>query len=216
MNIEAGFDGEQHLVVGHELFFSRIILVRNGVEECCRKVKDCVVHAGFQQEGVGSLALVRVESPNGVDAVVELFEALGVVHFGTQNVGVGAVDFLTEHPVEARLDNQVFVGVVQKREGIGGEHGKRMVRVVGGAQVEGSLAVLFVTYFGTEAAEAFFAGNDCITGCVAPEVIVERTGAVGHVTENKGNLVAHIPAELDSVKIEGVVAAFRTHSGGTG
>ena len=215
MNVEAGLDCEQHLVVGHELFCGRIILVRNGVEERGAQIENGVVHAGFQQEGVGALALVRMESPNGVDTVVELFEALGVVYFGTQNVGVGATDVLTEHPVEARLDNQVFVGVVQEREGVGGEHGNRVVRVVGGAQVEGALAVLFVTYFGTETAEAFFAGNDGVAGGVAPEVIVECTGAVGHVTENKGNLVTHIPAELDAVKIEGVVAAIRTHGGGT-
>ena len=216
MNVEARFDGKEHLVVGHELFCCRVILVRDGVEERGAQVENGVVHAGFQQEGVGALALVRVESPNGVNAVVELFEALGVVHFGTQNVGVGASDVLAEHPVEARLDDQVLVGVVQKREGVGGEHGNRVVRVVGSAQVECALAVLFVTHFGTETAETFFAGDDGVAGGVAPEVIVERTGAVGHVTKNKGHLVAYIPAELDAVKIERVVAAFRTHCGGTG
>ena len=163
-----------------------------------------------------AFALVGVQAPNGVNAVVELFKALGVVHFGTEHVGVGTIDILTKHPVEARLDNQVFVGMVQKRECIGKEHGQRMVRVVGSAQVECSLAVLFITDFGTETAEAFFAGNDGVARNIAPEVVVESACAVGHVTENKGNLVAHIPAELDAVKVEGVVAAFRTHGGGTG
>ena len=216
MNVEARFDGEEHLVFGHELRLGFVILVDDSVEERCAQVEDGVVHARFEQEGVCALALVGVQAPNGVDAVVELFEALGVVDFGTEHVGVGTADVRTEHPVEARLDNQVFVSMVQERERIGEEHGKRVVGVVGGAQVECTRAVLFVTDFGSETAEAFFAGNDGVAGSVTPEVVVECACAVSHVTENEGNLVAHVPAELDPVKVEGIVATIRTHGGGTG
>ena len=168
------------------------------------------------KEGVDALSLVGVESPYGVDAVVELVVALGVVDFGAENVSVGTVDFGTEHPVEARGDDQVLVGVVDKREAVGGEEGNSVVGCVGCAQVQGAVAVFIVADIKADAAEILLADDDCIAGYVAPEVVVESACAVGHVTENKGDFVADIPAELDSVEFEGIVAAFRTHGGGTG
>ena len=216
VDVEAGFHGEQHLVVCHQLGFGRVALVGNGVEVGQGQVEDGVVHARLEQEGVDALSLVGVESPYGVDAVVELVVALGVVDFGTEHVGVGTVDFGTEHPVEARGDDQVLVGVVDEREAVGGEEGDSVVGRVGCAQVQGAASVLVVADIKADTAEALLADDDGIAGNVAPEVVVESACAVGHVTEDKGDFVADIPAELDTVKFKGVVAAFRTHGGGTG
>ena len=216
VDVEAGFNGEQHLVVCHELGLGRVALVGNGVEVGQSEVENGVVHARFEQEGVDTLSLVRVESPYGVDAVVEILVALGVVDFGTEDVGVGPADFGTEHPVEARGDDQVLVSVVDERKAVGGEEGYGVVGRIGCAQVQGAASVLVVTDIEADTAEVLFTDDDGVTGSIAPEVVVEGARAVSHVAEDKGDFVADIPAELDSVKFKGIVAAIRTHGGGTG
>ena len=208
VDVEARLDGVHHLVVGHQLRLGFVFLVGDGVEEGACQVEDGVVHAGFEQEGVRSLALVGVEAPDRVDAVVELGEALGVVHFGTEHVGVATVDFGAEYPVEARGDNQVLVGVVDERETVSGKEGDGVVGGIGGAQVKGAASVLVVTDIEAYAAEFLFADNDRVAGNVAPEVVVECACAVGHVTEDERDFVAYVPAELDAVEIERVVAAL--------
>ena len=209
-DVEARFDGEEHLVFREDLRCSLVIvafaLVDDSVEVVEAQVEDAVVQARFNEEGVNGFALVRVDAISGIDAVVENFEALGVVEFRTEEVGVTAADFGTEDPVHARGDGQVFVRAVQKLEGVGAEHGDSALAVVGGANVELAVAELFVADFDTETAYALIARNCCIAARVAPEVVIECTCVVGQVTEDEAYVLERLPAEFHAVKVECGVA----------
>ena len=145
----------------------------------------------------------------GVDAVVEHFEALGVVEFRTERVTVTAADFRTEYPVHTRGDGQVFVRSVQELEAVACECSDRTLAVVCCTEVELAFAELAVADFDTETAEGLVAGDDCVTSCVAPEVIVERTCAVGQVTEDETDVLEWLPAEFYTVEVECRVAVVK-------
>ena len=222
-DVEARFDGEEHLVFREDLrcgsvcFVIAVALVDDRVEVVEAQVEDTVVQARFNEEGVNGFALVRVDAISGIDAVVENFEALGVVEFRTEEIGVAATDFGTEDPVHARGDGQVFVRAVQKFEGVSTEHGNRALAVVGGANVERAVAELFVSDFDTETAHALVARNGCITARIAPEVVIECTCVVGQVTEDEAYVLERLPAEFHTIEVEcGVAVVVACDGGRTG
>ena len=184
-DVEARFDGEEHLVIRENLRLCIVVLVDDGVEVVESQVEDAVVHARFDKEGVDSVFLVRVQTIDGVDAVVEHVETLGVVQFRTERVAVATTDFGTERPVHTRGDGQVFVRTVHELETVACECGYGTLAFVGHAEVELAFAKLAVADFDTETADGMVTGDDCVTARVAPEVVVECTCAVGQVTEDE-------------------------------
>ena len=211
-DVEAWFNGEEHLVFRENLRCSSVVLViavalvDDSVEVVEAQVEDAVVQARFDEEGVNGFALVRVDAINGIDAIVEYFEALGIVEFRTEEIGVTTADFGTEDPIYARGDGQVFVRAVQKLEGVGAEHGDGALAVVGGANGKLAIAELFVTDFDTETAYALVAGNCGIAARVTPEIVIECTCVVGQVTEDEAYILERLPAEFHTVKVECGVA----------
>ena len=211
-DVETWFNGEEHLVFRENLRCSSVVLViavalvDDSVEVVEAQVEDAVVQARFDEEGVNGFALVRVDAINGIDAIVEYFEALGIVEFRTEEIGVTTADFGTEDPIYARGDGQVFVRAVQKLEGVGAEHGDGALAVVGGANVKLAIAELFVTDFDTETAYALVAGNCGIAARVTPEIVIECTCVVGQVTEDEAYILERLPAEFHTVKVECGVA----------
>ena len=204
-DVEARFDGEEHLVVREELRCCFVVLVDDGVEVVEAKVEDAVVHARFNEEGVNVVALVRVQAVNSIDAVVQDFVALGVVKFCTEGVTVTTAEFGTECPVHARGDGQVFVRVVQKLEGVSGEHCDGALAVVGSADVGLTFAELAVAEFHTKTADTFGLGDDGVTVGIAPEVVIECACVVGEVTEDEAYVLERGPTEFHTVKVEGRV-----------
>ena len=207
-DIEAWFNSEEHLVFGKHLIGSLVafFLVDYGIEVVKSQVENAVVQAWFEEEGMDCIAFVRVDAVDGVDAIVEDFETLGVVEFRSEEIGVTTADFRTEYPVHAWGDSQVFVRAVQKLETVATENGNSALAVVGGADVELAVAELFVTDFDTETAEALVTGDNGIAARVTPEVIVECTCVVGQVTEDEAYILERSPAEFDSVEVECRVA----------
>ena len=202
-DVEARFEGEEHLVVRENLFASRtVILVDNGVEVVETEVEDAVVHARFDEEGVDAVTLVRVQAIDGIDAIVEHFEALGVVEFCTEHVAVTTSDFGTERPVHTRGDGQVFVRAVHELDAVAGECGDGALAVVGGTEVELAFTELAIADFDTETAECFASGNDCVAVRVAPEVVIECACVVGQVTEYEAYILERFPAEFHAVEVE--------------
>ena len=151
-DVEARFNSEEHLVIREDLVCCLVVfaLVDNCIEVAQAQVEDVVVQARFNKEGVDGFALVRVEAIDGVDAVVEDIETLGVVEFCTEEVGVTTANFRTEDPVHARGNGQMFVRAVQELEGVSTEHGDCGLAVVGSADVELTVAELVVADFDTE------------------------------------------------------------------
>ena len=207
-DVEAWFNGKEHLVVGENLRSSSVTftLVDDCVEIVQAQVEDAVVQARFDEEGVNRFALVWVDAVNGIDAVVENFEALGIVKFRTEEVGVTTTDFGTEDPVHARGDGQVFVWAVQKLEGVCTENGDCALAVIRRANVELTVAELLVADFDTETAQALVAGNCCVTARVTPEVVIECTCVVGEVAENEAYVLERLPAEFNAIEVECCVA----------
>lgn len=209
-DVEARFDGKEHLVFGEHLrscfVFVAFALVDDCVEVAEAQVEDAVVHARFHEEGVNCIALVRVNAVSGVDAVVENFKALGVVKFRTEEVGVTTTDFGTENPVHAWGDGQVFVRAVQKLETVGTENSNCALAVICSTDVELSIAELFVADFDTETAKALVARNSGIAARVTPEVVIEFTCVVGQVAEYEAYVLERLPAEFHAVKVECGVA----------
>ena len=209
-DVEARFEGEEHLVVCENLLASRaVILVDDGVEVVEAEVEDAVVHARLDEEGVDSVTFVRVQAIDGVDAIVEHVEALGVVEFRTERVTETATDFGTESPVHTRGDGQVFVRAVHEFDAVASECCDGALAVVCGADVELAFAELGVSNFDTETAEGLVAGDDCVTSCIAPEVVVERSCAVGQVTEDETDVLEGLPAEFYAVEVECRVAVVK-------
>lgn len=205
-DVEARFHGEEHLVVRENLRSGGVFLIDDGIEVVHAKVEDAVVHARFDEEGVDSVALVRVQAIDGVDAIVEHVEALGVVEFRTERVAETAADFRAEYPVHTRGDGQVFVRTVQKLDAVACECGDGALAIVRCTEVELAFAELAVADFDTETADGFVAGDDRVASCVAPEVVVERSCAVGQVTEDETDVLERLPAEFYAVEVECRVA----------
>ena len=205
-DVEARFDGEEHLVFGEHLRGGFVILVGDCVEVVKSQVENAVVQARFEEEGVNGIALVRVEAVDGIDAVVEDFEALGVVKFCAEEIGVTTTDFGTEYPVYARGDGQVFVRAVQKLKAVAAEHGNCALAVVRGANVELAVAELVVANFDTETANALVTGNHGVAACITPEVVIESTCVVSQVTEDEAYVLERSPAEFHAVKVKCGVA----------
>ena len=81
-DVEARFDSEEHLVVCENLFGCRtFVLVDDCIEISESQVENVVVHAWFNEEGMNAVALIRMQSINCIDTVVQDFEALGVIKF---------------------------------------------------------------------------------------------------------------------------------------
>ena len=216
-DVEARFDGEEHLVFGEHLRGGFVILVGDCVEVVKSQVENAVVQARFEEEGVNGIALVRVEAVDGVDAVVEDFEALGVVKFCAEEIGVTTTDFGTEYPVYARGDGQVFVRAIQKLKAVAAEHGNCALAVVRGANVELAVAELVVANFDTETANALVTGNHGVAACITPEVVIESTCVVSQVTEDEAYVLERSPAEFYAVKVEcGVAVCVAIDGGRTG
>ena len=218
-DVEARFDGEEHLVFREDLvlcaiFLQVVALVDDGVEVVESQVEDAVVHARFDEEGVNGVALVRVQAVNGINAVVHDFEALGVVKFRTEGVTVTTADLGTEDPVHARGDGQVFVRGVQKLDGVATEDADRALAVVGGTDVDLAIAKLGVAEFDPDTAEGFGSRNDGVTVGIAPEVVIECTGVVGKVAEYKAYVLERSPAEFHTVKVECRIAVVDVVDGG--
>ena len=213
-DVEARFNREEHLVIREKLRSCFVVLVGNGIEVVEPQVEDAVVHARFHEEGVDSVALVRVQTVNRVDAVVEHFEALGVVEFGTERVSVAAANFRTEYPIDARGDGQVFVRAVQKLEGVAAKDGYRALAVVGRANVELAFAELGVAEFHAKTADAFALGDDCVAVRVAPEVVIECARVISNVAKNKAYVLEWIPTQFHAVEFESRVAVVPIGDGG--
>src|SRR5574344_3146858 len=182
-----GLDIEHALVFCEE----RLIVAEAEVEEL-------IVHRGFEEEGVYRFAGERVRAPGSGHAVVERADALGILDFSADGISVVTADVLAEHPVRARRDGEAFFGVIDEVERVGAESGERSRIVVRGADVEAS-----VLKFEAHAAELLLAENDCVEFRIAPVVVAEGTCAVGEVAEYNACERSELPAELDTVEIEG-------------
>ena len=152
------------------------------------------------------LALVRVQTISGIDAVVENFEALGIVEFRAEEVGVATTDFRTKNPVHARGDGQVFVRTVQKLETVSCEHGDGALAFFGCADVNFTVAKLLVADFNADTANGMVAGDGGVAAWIAPEVIVECTCVVGQVAKDQAYVLERSPAEFHAVKVKCGVA----------
>ena len=160
-----------------------------------------------------AVAFVRVDAVDGVDAIVEYFEALGVIEFCTEHVAIAAADFGTECPVQTRGDGQVFVRTVQELKGVACESCDRALAVFGGANVELAFAILGVADFDAKAADVLVAGDDGVAASVTPEVIIERACVIAQVTEDEAYVLERSPAEFYTIKVEAGVAVARVIHG---
>ena len=206
-DVEARFDSKEHLVICENLFGCRaFVFVDDGIEISESQVENVVVHAWFHEERMNSVALVRMQAINGINAVIQNFEALGVVKFCTEGVAVAATKFRAECPVQARGDGQVFIRAVQKLDAVASECFDRAFGVFRCADVEFSFAELGIAEFYADTANRLVAGNDCVIALVTPEIVIESTCTVGQVAEYKAYILVRLPAKFHTVKIECCVA----------
>ena len=208
-DVKARFHREKHLVFCENLFGCRpFVLVGDGIEVAEAQVEYIVVHAWFHEEGMDTVTFVRVQAINCINAVIQNFEALGVVEFCTESVTVAASKFRAESPVQARSDGQMFVRAVQKLNAVAGECFNGAFGVFRSTDVELSFAELAVAKFHADTADGLVTGDDCVAALVTPEVVIESTGAVGQVTEYKAYVLVRFPAEFHAVEIECRVAVI--------
>ena len=99
--------------------------------------------------------------------------------------------------------------MVQDGVGVAAEDDCRVLVVLGSAHVDLAAAVLLVADFETGAAHVLFTDNDCVASGVTPVVVVECACGIGEVAEHEADVMGHVPAELDTVKVEfGVFTAI--------
>lgn len=205
VEVERRFDVEHPLVFRKDLLFGGSLVVgEKRLEIASSQVEKAVVEGRFDEEGVDTVAFVRVHSPGRRNPVVEAVRALRVLDFRSESIRVGTADFLAEDPVKARGNREAFFRLGNQVETVSDKCGERM-RIVFGRSDVGSA----VFDFEADTADSLVLKDDRIVLGVAPIEVGESAGAISEVAEDHPDERCELPRELDAVKVERGPAVFR-------